>query len=199
MPAIANERLEFLGDVVVDLIVSEELARRFPTEDEGQLTARRAAIVSARGLTRIAQRIDLGAYLRVGQGAEKAGARRRASVLSGTLEAVAGAVYLSLGLEAARRIFLQLAAPELAATETATSLKSPKSLLQERTYLLHGRAPEYRLVSAAGPDHAKHYIVEVVVAGRALGVGEGANRREAETEAAAAALVRLEGDAEPRP
>jgi ribonuclease-3 len=193
-PLIANERLGFLGDAVVDLVISEELAKRFPNEDEGQLTARRAAIVSARGLTRIAQRIDLGAYLRVGQGAENAGARRRASVLSGTLEAVAGAVYLSLGLDAARQMLLQLAAPELAATVAATSLKSPKSQLQERTHLLHGRAPEYRLVSAAGPDHAKHYIVEVVVAGRALGIGEGANRREAETEAAAAALLRIDGE-----
>lgn len=195
---VANERLEFLGDVVVDLVISEELVKRFPNEDEGQLTERRAAIVSARGLTRIAQRIDLGAYLRVGQSAEKAGARRRASVLSGALEAVAGAVYLALGLDAARGLLLRLAAPELAATEAATSLKAPKSQLQERMYTLSGRAPEYRLVSAVGPDHAKHYVVEAVVDGRVLGTGEGANRREAETEAAAAALLHLEDD-EPGP
>jgi ribonuclease-3 len=196
-PPIANERLEFLGDVVVDLVISDELAGRHPDDDEGQLTARRAAIVSARGLTRIAQRIDLGAYLKVGQGADNAGARRRASVLSGSLEAVAGAVYLSMGLEAARQMLLRLAAPELAATAAATSLKSPKSQLQEHMYTLQRRAPEYRLVSAAGPDHAKHYVVEAIVGGRVLGVGEGANRREAETEAAAKAMARLEHDADP--
>jgi len=190
-PAIANERLEFLGDSVVDLIISEELAARHPADDEGMLTARRAAIVSARGLTRIAQRIELGSYLKLGQGAERAGARRRASVLSAGLEAVAGAIYLSLGLDVARTVLLQLAAPELSTLDAAISLKSPKSQLQERMYVLLGHAPEYRLVSAIGPDHAKHYVVEAVVAGRVLGIGEGANRREAETEAAAAALLQL--------
>ena len=190
-PAIANERLEFLGDSVVDLVVSEELALRHPADDEGMLTARRAAIVSARGLTRIAQRIELGAYLKLGQGAERAGARRRASVLSAALEAVAGAIYLSYGLDEARTVLLRLAAPELATIHRESTLKSPKSQLQERTYVLQGHAPEYRLVSAVGPDHAKHYVVEAIVTGRVVGVGEGANRREAETEAAAAALLEL--------
>jgi ribonuclease-3 len=192
VPAIANERLEFLGDSVVDLVISEELALRYPADDEGMLTARRAAIVSARGLTRIAQRIDLGAYLRLGQGAERAGARRRSSVLSAALEAVAGAIYLTLGLEAVRTVMLRLAAPELSAVHGEATLKSPKSQLQERLYASHGHAPEYRLVSASGPDHAKHYIVEAVIAGDVLGVGEGPNRREAETAAAAIALTRLD-------
>lgn len=198
-PAIANERLEFLGDAVVELIISEALVERYPHDDEGQLTARRAAIVSARGLARIAQRVDLGAYLRVGQGAERAGAPERASVLSASLEAVVGAIYLSSGLEAARAVMLRVAGPELAAAQPATSLKAPKSELQERSYVLYGRAPEYRLVSAEGPDHAKHFVVDAVVAGRVLGRGEGGNRRDAETEAATGALAAMDAAGAPQP
>jgi ribonuclease-3 len=187
----SNERLEFLGDSVVSLVFSDAFLRRHPDDDEGLLTARRAAIVSTRGLARLAERIDLGEYLILGQGADRAQERRRPSVLAASLEAIIGAIYLELGLDAAREWLLELAAPELEAEQPLIALKSPKSRLQEAAYVRTGRAPTYRVVSAVGPDHAKHFVVEAMVAGEVLGRGEGSNRRAAEQQAAATALDRL--------
>jgi ribonuclease-3 len=139
-------------------------------------------------LSRLAQRIELGDELLLGQGADRANERQRDSILAAGLEAVVGAIYLELGLGAARDWLLLIAAPELAAEPPLVSLKSPKSLLQEQAYARTGRAPVYRVLSAAGPDHAKTYVVEALVGGVVVGQGVGANRRDAETEAAAAAL-----------
>ncbi|CAN5464012.1 MAG: ribonuclease III [Chloroflexi bacterium] len=189
---LPNERLEFLGDAVVSVVFSDALFARYPRDDEGMLTARRAHIVSTRGLARLARRINLGDYLRLGQGAERAGEDRRASVMAGALEAIAAASYLSLGIDITRDWLLRLAAPELAAEPNIRSLKAPKSRLQELSFADSGRAPRYRVVSAEGPDHAKHYVVEVLIDGEVVGTGEGSNRRTAESEAAAAALRLLE-------
>lgn len=186
-----NERLEFLGDAVLSLIISEALMRRHPDEHEGQLTTRRSAIVSAKGLSVIAARLDLGQFLVLGQGAARAGEQSRDSVLASTFEAVVAATFLDLGLARTRRWLLEVCAPELDAASGVSSLKAPKSKLQEYAYRLSGRPPTYRVVSADGPDHDRHYIVEVSLSGEALGRGEGRNRRVAETEAAARALVRL--------
>ena len=190
---VANERLEFLGDSVLSLVISEALWERHPTEPEGLLTTRRAAIVSARGLARIAARYDLGAYLSLGQGAERSGERRRGSVLASTFEAVVAAVYLDGGLEAARDLLLRACAEELGAELAPQSLKSPKSRLQELAYARHGRPPSYRVVTVGGPDHARSYEVEVAFLGDVLGRGSGRSRRDAETEAASMALERLAG------
>ncbi|HVM30155.1 MAG TPA: ribonuclease III [Candidatus Limnocylindrales bacterium] len=186
-----NERLEFLGDAVVGLVISEELFARHPAEDEGSLTTRRAAIVSARGLARIADRLGLGDFLLLGHGATAAGEGRRASVLAGAFEAVCGAVYLEFGLDRTRHWLLDVCAPELSAEAAAATFKAPKSQLQELSYNRDGRAPHYRLVSAEGPDHDRHYVVEVLVGGLPMGRGEGRNRRDAETEAAREALTAL--------
>ncbi|HWH36217.1 MAG TPA: ribonuclease III [Candidatus Limnocylindrales bacterium] len=186
-----NERLEFLGDAVVGVVISEELYARHPDEDEGSLTTRRAAIVSARAMARIADRLSLGEYLLLGQGATAAGEGRRASVLAGAFEAVCGAIYLEFGFSLTRQWLLDVCAPELNAETAAATLKAPKSQLQELSYNRDGRAPHYRLVSAEGPDHDRHYVVEVLIAGEVMGHGEGRNRREAETEAAREALVAL--------
>ncbi len=193
-PAIgqSNQRLEFLGDAVISLIVSEELWRRHPKEDEGSLTTRRAAVVSARGLARIAQRLDLGAYLLLGQGADAAGERARKSVLAATFEAVMGAIYLEFGYARARDWLLVVAEQELAQRPDPETLKPAKSVLQETSYARTGHAPVYRLLSEDGPAHARHYTVEVLVGGQSLGRGAGRNRREAETEAAVAAIAELE-------
>jgi ribonuclease-3 len=187
----SNERLEFLGDSVISLVVSEALWSRYPDEDEGSLTTRRAAIVSARGLSRVAQRLALGDYLTLGLGATAAGEGTRNSVLAATFEAVTGAVYLDLGLARTRKWLLDTFQPELDDGFSLDDLKAPKSLLQERSYARTGRAPQYRLVSDDGPPHAKHYIVEAIVGGVSLGRGEGRSRREAETEAARQALEEL--------
>lgn len=197
LAAVANERLEFLGDSVLSLIISDALWRAHPDESEGALTTRRAAIVSATGLARIGDRIDLGSYLVVGQGAERAGERRRASVVASTFEALVAAVYLDQGLDVARDLVLRLVEPDLHEALPPVTFKSPKSRLQERCYAEGGRPPTYRVISVSGPDHARHYVVEVLINGRALGRGEGANRRIAETEAATRALVAIEAAEDP--
>lgn len=194
---LSNERLEFLGDSVISLIVSEVLFERHPDEDEGSLTTRRAAIVSARGLARIAQRLELDTFLVLGLGATAAGERSRKSVLAATFEAVTGAIYLTHGLDRTRTWLLEVAAPELEERNELEVLKPPKSALQELSYARNGRAPQYRLLSEEGPPHARHYIVEAVVNGRTLGRGEGRNRRDAETEAAREALGHLANDTAP--
>jgi ribonuclease-3 len=198
-PLESNARLEFLGDAVVALVISQTLYERHPGEDEGGLTARRAAVVSTTGLARLAQRIGLESSLTLGQGAERSGERRRISVLAAAFEAVVGAAYLDVGLEAVRAWLLAIVADELDAAAPLASLKSPKSRLQELGYGRWGAAPEYQVVSAEGPDHLRHYVVEVTVAGEVLGRGEGGSRRLAETEAAAEAVARLESGGGPGP
>jgi ribonuclease-3 len=190
----SNERLEFLGDSVISLVVSEALWERYPDDDEGSLTTRRAAIVSARGLARIALRLDLGSYLQLGLGATSAGERARKSVLAATFEAVCGAVYLEFGLDKTKTWLRAVAEPELTETSLLDELKPSKSVLQERAYQVTGRAPHYQLLSDEGPPHARHYVVEVRVGGRPLGRGEGRSRRDAETEAAREAIVALDAE-----
>ena len=183
-----NERLELLGDSVVSLAISDALYRRHPGDDEGVLSARRASIVSTPGLARLAARLELGEFLLLGEGEAKRGGRVRPSLLASAFEALVGAIYLDLGWEVARDWIVERAAWELAATPALTSLKSPKSRLQEHTQRTSGDRPTYRLLEATGPDHEKEFVIEVVVDGRVLGVGHGPSRRVAETSAAAAAL-----------
>jgi len=190
-PLVPNERLEFLGDAVLSLVISEALWDRHPDDAEGVLTARRAAIVSTRDLARIAARIQLGDYLRVGQGAERSGERNRGSVLASTFEAVVAAVYLDGGIEAARRLVLALCGPELDRPMPPVALKPPKSRLQELAYQRAGRPPSYRVLSVEGPAHERRYEVDVALEGTVLGTGEGPSRRDAETQAATMALATL--------
>jgi ribonuclease-3 len=194
-----NERLEFLGDAVINLAISEALYARHPDEDEGYLSARRAAIVSSAGLARLAGRIELGRYLMLGEGESQRSGRRRPLLLASTFEAVAGALYLDLGFEPVREWLVGLADPELAAEAPIGALKSPKSRLQEFTQRTTGDRPIYRLADASGPDHEKSFRIEVWVGGDLLGVGEGPSRRAAETAAAAQALERLRTAADTGP
>jgi ribonuclease-3 len=186
-----NERLEFLGDSVVNLVMSEALYVRHPTDDEGVLSARRAMIVSTTGLARLAHRIDLGPALLLGEGEAQRGGRRRPSLLASAFEAVCGALYLDQGYALTRDWLVALAAPELDADPPPIALKSPKSRLQEYTQRRSGHRPVYRVVDVTGPDHDKTFRVEVVVDDRTLGSGEGPSRRVAETAAAAEAIERL--------
>lgn len=188
-----NERLEYLGDAVISLAISSALYARHPGDDEGILSARRAAIVSSTGLARIAARIGLGDALRLGEGEARRGARRRPLLLASALEAVAGAVFLDRGWRAARDWIVGIAGPEIDAATPPASLKSPKSRLQEHTQKGSGARPEYVLVSATGPDHEKEFVVEVRVAGEPLGSGTGPSRRTAETAAASEAVAVLAG------
>ena len=190
-----NERLEFLGDAVVNLAISEALFAAHPNDDEGLLSARRASIVSTVGLARLAGRIDLGPSLSLGEGEAQRGGRRRPSILASALEAMAGALYLELGYDATRDWLLGIAAPEISLDAPMSSLKSPKSRLQEFTQRRTGSRPEYRVVDATGPDHEKEFQVEVLVDGRPLGVGVGTSRRIAETAAAQRAMEVLRAEA----
>jgi ribonuclease-3 len=189
-----NERLEFLGDAVVNLAVSEALFRRHPMDDEGVLSARRAAIVSTPGLARLAARLDLGDFLLLGEGEAQRGGRVRPSLLASAFEALVGAIYLDLGWVAARDWIHARAEEELAADHALTTLKSPKSRLQEHTQRTTGDRPVYHLLEAVGPDHEKRFRIEVLVDGRVLGTGEGPSRRIAETSAAAEALEVLRAE-----
>jgi ribonuclease-3 len=192
-----NERLEYLGDAVVSLAISEALYARHPGDDEGYLSARRAAIVSTVGLARLAGRIELGAYLLLGEGEAQRSGRRRPSLLASTFEAVAGALYLDLGFPRVRDWLVKLAEPELSAESPIGSLKSPKSRLQEYTQRHSGERPSYRLLDATGPDHEKSFRIEVWVDGLLLGTGQGSSRRTAETAAAAEAMEHLRATVEP--
>jgi ribonuclease-3 len=189
--ATHNERLEFLGDAVVNLAISHAVYLRHPEDDEGLLSARRAAIVSTTGLARLAARISLGDELLLGEGESTRGGRRRPSLLASAFEALCGALYLDLGYPTTRDWLLALAAPELERITSISNLKSPKSQLQERTQQTTGERPQYRVLDASGPDHEKTFRIEVAVNGRALGWGVGPSRRVAETAAAAQALEAL--------
>ncbi|MBI2762824.1 MAG: ribonuclease III [Chloroflexi bacterium] len=186
-----NERLEFLGDAVISIIVSQELYRRHPSDDEGLLSSRRAAIVSTTGLADIASRIGIGEALRLGEGEASRGGRVRPSLLASGLEALVGAVFLDLGWDAVAPWFAGIAEPELTSSLGATALKSPKSRLQEWTQHRTGARPEYRVLEAAGPDHEKVFRIDVMVEGASVGTGLGPSRRIAETNAAAEALITL--------
>jgi ribonuclease-3 len=181
----------------VSLAISEALYVRHPADDEGGLSSRRAAIVSTTGLARLADRIDLGSYLLLGEGEQARGGRRRPALLASSFEAVAGALYLDMGYAATRDWVVGLTAPELAADEPPAVLKSPKSRLQELTQRRTGVRPTYRLLEAVGPEHEKTFTVEVVVDEAVVGRGVGASRRRAETAAAAVALRTLAAAAGP--
>lgn len=187
-----NERLEFLGDAVINLAISEALYARHPDDDEGVLSARRAGIVSATGLANLADRIDLGAFLSLGEGEAARAGPQRPSILASAFEALAGALLLDIGWEPTRDWLIRTASPEIDAGLPPMLLKSPKSRLQEATQQATGSRPAYRVLEAVGPDHEKVFRVEVSVAGEVLGMGVGRSRRVAETAAAAEAVAVLD-------
>ena len=187
-----NERLEFLGDAVVTLVIGEALFRLRPSDDEGVLSARRASIVSAAGLARIARRIDLGDALRLGRRASPVGMAGPGSRCSRPASRrSSGRSTSTSGYAAVREWLLGLAEPELTSDAPLSSLKSAKSRLQEHTQRTNGERPHYRLVEATGPDHEKTFRVEVAVGGKVLGTGEGRSQKSAEIAAAEAALPGL--------
>ena len=190
-----NERLELLGDAVINLAVSEALYARHPDDDEGDLSARRAAIVSSSGLAALAARIDLGSYLSLGEGEATRSGPQRPSILASSFEAVAGALFLDVGWAATRDWIVEMAAAELDTLLEPVLLKSPKSRLQEATQRATGGRPAYRVIEAVGPDHDKVFRVEVAVGGEVLGMGIGRSRRVAETAAAAEAVEVLDARA----
>ena len=190
------ERLEFLGDAVLELSVSTELYLRFPNADEGELTKTRSSIVRRETLAQIARRIDLGSYLFVGKGIESSSDRQLESVLAAAFEALVAAVYIDQGNEFTRALILRLIEPELTQAEQMEGPpENPKSQLQE---LIQGqglKTPTYELVSSKGPDHGPVFTVNVLVNGQVVGTGAGGKKAEAEAAAARSALAALSGQA----
>ena len=193
--AESYERLEFLGDAVLELTVSAHLYRQFPDADEGQLTKARSWLVRGEALAGVARRWGLGERLLVGRGVEASGGRDQDSVLAAAVEAVIAAVYLDQGMKAAREFITVNMIDELASISlSGPPPENPKSRLQE---LLQGRGcptPAYRETGRKGPDHSPVFSVEVAVGGRVLGKGEGGKKSEAERAAAVDALRKLTPD-----
>ena len=188
-----NQRLEFLGDAVLQLAVTAELYRRFPELPEGRLTILRARLVNKNHLHTLAQELGLGDHLILGRGEENSQGRQRGSILADAMEAVIGAVFAEAGWDAARPIVLRLVEPSLAGLndEGDATEANPKGSLQEKLQADGEHPPVYRCVSETGPAHARVYEVVVEWQGRELGRGQGASKKEAETQAALAALNSL--------
>ena len=185
--ALNNQRLEFLGDAVLDFLVGEYLYQRYPDADEGDLSKMRAVIVCEQSLSRTAVDMDMGEYLRLGHGSESSGDRERPSVLADAFEAVIGAVYLGAGIGAARRLILAAFAPEMDRL-TRNDYEDKKSLLQEIVQRETGHSVSYRLMETKGPDHAPYFVSGAYCGDRLLGRGEGSNKKNSEQEAAMSAL-----------
>jgi ribonuclease-3 len=183
-----NQRLEFLGDAVLQLIMTERLYQMFPREPEGRLTKLRSRLVSREALKRHAQRLELGQFLMMGRGEEACGGRERASTLADAFEALLGAIYLDTNLETARRFVLTLAADDLAQIEHEPIDINPKGHLQETLQAISPRSPIYELLSETGREHEKTFVVRVVWEGLSLGEGSGRSKKQAETAAAIVAL-----------
>ena len=192
------ERMEFLGDAVLELMVSTELYRRFPDMDEGELTKSRASLVCRETLAQVARRLQVGDFLLVGKGEEATGGRYRDSILASAFEAVVAAVYLDMGYAEATQFLLQTMSQELDQfTREGPPPENPKSHLQEFVQGLGQAAPRYRLVSSDGPDHSPEFTVEVLVEDEVVGTGHGGRKADAEQTAARDALVRLVPEPDP--
>jgi len=186
-----NERLEFLGDAILNFIVAERLYREYPNLLEGDLTEIRASLVCRDTLAEVASSLRLGAWLLLGQGEEASGGRTKQSNLANAMEALIGAVYLDRGLATARKFILRQLKPELKKIKAGKMTPNYKALVQE---LIQGQkkpAPVYHLVEAAGPDHNKEFTAEILVEGEVLGRGTGKSKKAAESQAARAAWEKL--------
>lgn len=191
-----NERLEFLGDAVIGQVVSRLLYDRFPDEDEGFLTARRAALVNRDSLAEIAIALGLDQFLLLGRGEADGGGATRPSLLAATFEALAGAVAVSEGYRSTQRWLRSLFAARLSPAESGEPPKSAKSRLQEWTQRHHRQKPQYELIELAGPAHRHAFTVAAVVDGRRIATGRGSSRQRAEEDAAALTLASLDASAE---
>jgi ribonuclease-3 len=187
----SNERLEFLGDAVLGLAVSEFLYLEFPDLSEGQLARKKSALVSEASLSSWAIHLDLGRHLILGKGEEQTGGREKAALLADAYEAVLAAIYLDLGWERSRD-FVHASLRSVPLSRSLQKTQDAKSRLQEYTQRLYKKPPQYRLLQAQGPDHAKEFEIEVVVGGKSIASGKGKTKKEAEQEGATTALDALE-------
>ena len=187
----SNERLEFLGDSVLGMVVAEALYRRFPDLPEGRLTRMRAQLVCEESLHRVAGEIGLGAHIRLGKGEEHTGGRTRTSILADATEALIAAMYLDGGMDVARGFIERYILPEL--NGEYIPFGDAKTDLQELIQKKSGSTLSYELVGESGPDHDKTFTTRVLLNGESVGTGSGRTKKEAEQAAARAALAALRG------
>jgi ribonuclease III len=186
-----NERLEFLGDAVLELAVSELLMKRYPDFSEGELSKMRAAIVNEKQLAALARSFRLGDFLYLGRGEEQTSGREKSSLLADAYEAVLGGIYLDRGFKKASRVIEEHYARLLEETPPHAFYQDYKTELQERCQSLFRAIPRYRLIAERGPDHDKVFDVEIYIRNEMMGQGTGRSKKEAEQEAAKEALERL--------
>ncbi len=186
----SNERLEFLGDAILEFIITEDLYEKFPKEQEGYLTALRANLVNTQNLAALALRLNLGSELFLSKGEEEGGGRKNTSLLADTVEALIGALYIDQGLDAVKGFIGENLVTEIP-DKVAQPLKDAKSRLQEYVQAKGIAAPKYKVAEESGPDHEKRFVVEVQVAGESWGIGEGKSKNLAEQAAAEKALEKV--------
>lgn len=183
-----NERLEFLGDAVLEFVVSKAIYDRFPNEEEGYLTALRANLVNTKNLSSVAEKLNIGSEIFLSKGEIDGGGRSNSSLLADTVEAIIGALFLDQGIEAAQKFIDENILIDVE-KKASLPLKDPKSLLQEKVQAKNFPAPKYQVVSESGPDHNKVFTVEVVINGKPEAKGEGKSKSDAEQNAASNALT----------
>jgi ribonuclease-3 len=191
-----NERLEFLGDAVLDLAISDILMELFQDSKEGDLSKYRATVVNEAGLCRVAQELGLGEYLMLGRGEEMSLGREKTSILANTMEALLGALYMDAGFGKTKDIVRKLFSPLLGNINTGKVVNDYKSQLQEYTQGVYKTRPEYVLVEESGPAHDKTFRVALRLGGEVMAEGEGKSKKEAEQKAAKEALPCLTGERE---
>ncbi len=189
---VTNERLEFLGDSVLGVVVTDLAYRTYPEMPEGSLAKLRAAIVNMSALADVARSLDLGSAVLLGKGEEQSGGRNKSSILADALEAAFGAVYLDRGLDVARELIERLFRPRMEAYVRGEGDRDYKTILQELASQMLHAMPEYRLVER-GPDHQKEFTATVLLAGEPMGTGVGGSKKEAEQRAAREAFTRISG------
>ncbi|MBN2365883.1 MAG: ribonuclease III [Calditrichaeota bacterium] len=189
----SNERLEFLGDAVLDLVVTQYLYQKFPKRTEGQLSKIKSILVSKPVLAEIATEISFGELILINRGEEKTGGRQRHSILSDTFEAFIGALYLDQGLSAAENFIQKQLLSRFKSIIQQELYANNKSLLLEHVQSRYNMLPEYRLLEESGPDHDKNFVMGVFLRGREIGRGQGKSKKVAEQEAAKKALEKLGG------
>jgi len=196
-PVQTNQRLEFLGDAVLQLVLTHELYEKFPTFGEGPLTKARAKLVNRRSLAERARNLGLGQHLIVSRGEELHGGRERPSALADTYEALLGAILLDRGFEAARDFILSQFEAGFGGLASIPILENPKGELQELLQAISPEAPQYQVVASSGPDHDRIFECVVHHGGKELARGRGKSKKAAESEAALAALVKLREKKQP--
>lgn len=186
-----NERLEFLGDAVLNLSISQLLMEWFPKLNEGMLSKKRSSMVNEKSLAKLARKIDIGPYFRLGKGEELSGGQEKDSILADALEAIIGAVYLDSSIEEAKEFISGHFKNMIRYSARPGSYKDYKTLIQEMSQKIHKKTPQYRLVEVKGPEHNKIFESEILIGGRSYGMGKGRSKKDSEQKCAKIALKRL--------